>query len=61
VVAATVLGLLGLVAVVTPVVGTVVGARRRGASRSRAALGGLFFPVTWCVWYVADAHRGLIR
>ncbi|HYH10855.1 MAG TPA: hypothetical protein VD789_00775 [Thermomicrobiales bacterium] len=40
-----VLGLAGL---------TGFGARRRGAAAPSAVAAGLFFPVTWAVWYVRD-------
>jgi hypothetical protein len=33
---------------------TGLGARRRGVATSRAVLAGLFFPVTWTVWYGVD-------
>ena len=38
-----------LVAVVTG-----VGSRRRGAGWAVTALGAIFFPVAWVVWYVRD-------
>jgi hypothetical protein len=33
---------------------TAAGARRRGLSAWLAAVCGLFFPVTWTVWYLVD-------
>jgi hypothetical protein len=35
---------------------TTVGARRRGQGVPAALLAGLFFPVTWAVWYLRDEH-----
>jgi len=35
---------------------TAQGASRRGSAALRASLAGLFFPVTWAVWYVRDEH-----
>jgi hypothetical protein len=41
---------------------TASGSRRRGAGPWSAAIGGVFFPVTWVIWYVRDAqgseHQG---
>ncbi len=50
-------GLLALVVLTGP------GALRRGLAPLTASLAGLFFPVTWTVWYLRDerpyrrAHR----
>lgn len=33
---------------------TGIGARKRGVAISLALLAGLFFPVTWTVWYLLD-------
>jgi hypothetical protein len=33
---------------------TAVGARRRGYGVAAALITGLFFPVTWTVWYLRD-------
>ncbi len=33
---------------------TCVGARRRGAGVAAALVAGIFFPVTWAVWYARD-------
>jgi ABC-type polysaccharide/polyol phosphate export permease len=33
---------------------TAVGARRRGLGTAAAVVVGIFFPVTWVVWYVRD-------
>lgn len=33
---------------------TGLGARRRGQALAPAAVAGLYFPVTWIVWYVRD-------
>lgn len=41
--------------VLAPMVLTVLGARQRRTSWPRAVVSGLFFPVTWAVWYRADA------
>ncbi|SDC68208.1 hypothetical protein [Nocardioides lianchengensis] len=46
--------LLGLVSLA---VLTASGARRRGRSVPRAVLAGLFFPLTWIAWHVADRDR----
>ena len=35
---------------------TAVGARRRGSRLPVAIVAGVFFPVTWTVWYVHDEH-----
>jgi hypothetical protein len=35
---------------------TARGAGRRGSAVLPASLAGLFFPVTWVVWYVRDEH-----
>jgi hypothetical protein len=32
------------------------GGRRRGESVPIAVLAGVFFPITWAVWYVRDEH-----
>jgi hypothetical protein len=52
-----VVGLLALVAVALPLpVLTALGAHERGPSIGRAVLAGVFFPVTWTVWYLRDEH-----
>ena len=52
-----VVGLLVLVGVALPLpMLTAVGAHKRGLSMPLAALTGLFFPVTWTVWYMRDQH-----
>lgn len=33
---------------------TVIGASRRGHTRTMAVIQGLFFPLTWVTWYVHD-------
>lgn len=33
---------------------TALGQRRRGHSWGVAVIAGLFFPITWAVWYVRD-------
>ena len=43
-------------AVVALMLLTSLGARRRGSAVLPAALAGIFFPVTWTVWYVRDEH-----
>jgi hypothetical protein len=47
---------LGLSAAVWLAVGsfTARGARRRGQRRRFAWLSGLFFPVSWVIWYMSD-------
>lgn len=54
-----VVGVIVLGLVSAPMVLTAVGARQRG---DRLALfAGLFFPVTWAIWYVRDGdspHHG---
>jgi len=35
---------------------TALGSMRRGARLPAAALSGLFFPVTWVLWYLRDVH-----
>jgi hypothetical protein len=45
-------GLLVLLAVLTA-----LGGARRGVNAPRALIGGLFFPVTWVVWYLTDTRR----
>ena len=47
---------LGLSAAVWLAVGslTAVGARRRGQVWRFAWLSGLFFPVSWLIWYLVD-------
>jgi len=45
-------GLLVLLMVLTG-----VGGARRGAGTPLAVIGGLFFPVTWAVWYLHDERR----
>ena len=47
--------LLACVVLAAPAM-TVVGARRRGRRVPAALLAGLFFPVTWVVWYLRDEH-----
>jgi hypothetical protein len=52
-----IVGMLVLAAVTLPLpVLTAIGAHRRGLTIPRAALAGLFFPVTWTVWYLRDQH-----
>jgi hypothetical protein len=45
------LGLVGILAILTS-----VGQRRRGRGIASATVAGIFFPVTWAVWYVRDEH-----
>lgn len=52
---ASVVGLLA-VALLALAVLTALGSMRRGARLPAAALSGLFFPVTWVVWYLRDVH-----
>lgn len=35
---------------------TALGARQRGLAMPAALLTGVFYPVTWTVWYVKDEH-----
>jgi len=51
IIALVMLGLLLL-----PFALTALGARRRGNGLLSAAVAGLFFPVTWTVWYLRDEH-----
>ena len=51
-----VIALVLLVLLLVPFVLTALGARRRGNSLLSAAVAGLFFPVTWTVWYLRDEH-----
>jgi hypothetical protein len=52
-----IVGLLALAAVTLPLpVLTGLGARRRGVEFPLAVIAGLFFPVTWTVWYLRDEH-----
>lgn len=46
---------IGLVALVLGLL-TASGALKRGNSGRRATLSGMFFPITWVVWYVYDEH-----
>lgn len=55
--AAVVAVLLALTAWLTLVVLTARGERRRSRRWSVAILAGLFFPVTWVVWYLRDEHH----
>ena len=49
--------LLALAAISLPLpVLTALGAHRRGNAVQLAVLAGLFFPVTWTVWYLRDEH-----
>lgn len=49
--------LLVLAAISLPLpVLTALGAHQRGRAASLAVLAGLFFPVTWTVWYLRDEH-----
>lgn len=52
---AIVVGLLA-VALLALAVLTALGSLRRGARLPTAALSGLFFPVTWVLWYLRDVH-----
>ena len=56
-VVALVVVLLVLAAVpLTLLVLTGIGAHRRGLARPLAIVAGIFFPVTWTVWYLRDEH-----
>jgi hypothetical protein len=51
------LTVLGLAALSLPVaLLTALGARERGMAMPFVVLSGLFYPVTWIVWYVSDEH-----
>lgn len=52
---ASVIGLFA-VALLALAVLTATGSYRRGARLPLAALSGLFFPVTWVLWYLRDVH-----
>jgi hypothetical protein len=52
---AIVVGLL-TIALLALAVLTALGSLRRGARLPAAALSGLFFPVTWVLWYLRDVH-----
>lgn len=51
-----VIALVLLVLLLVPLSLTALGARRRGNGLLAAAVAGLFFPVTWTVWYLRDEH-----
>jgi len=51
-----VIALVLLVLLLVPFALTALGARRRGNGLLAAAVAGLFFPVTWTVWYLRDEH-----
>jgi hypothetical protein len=53
-VVAFLLGFLPLCLALAMPVLTCVGACRRGAGVATAVVGGIFFPVTWAVWYARD-------
>jgi hypothetical protein len=42
---------------------TAIGARRRGRGFVSAVMAGVFFPITWTVWYVRDEspYRGVCQ
>ena len=40
---------------------TARGARRRGQRWRSAWLSGLFFPLSWVIWYVVDEHAAGAR
>jgi len=47
---------LGAVALLTLPTLTAMGARRRGLRVYESLLAGVFFPLTWAVWYLQDEH-----
>ena len=52
-----VVGLLAIAAITLPLpVLTGLGAHRRGLAIPLVVLAGVFFPVTWTVWYLRDEH-----
>jgi len=52
-----IVGVLVLAAITLPLpVLTGLGAHRRGLAIPLVVLAGLFFPVTWAVWYLRDEH-----
>lgn len=53
-VGATVAEVVGVTVVAALVCMTATGERRRGHGAVVALTAGLFFPITWAVWYVRD-------
>lgn len=52
-----IVGFMVLAAVTLPLpILTGLGAHRRGLAIPPAVVAGLFFPVTWIVWYLRDEH-----
>ena len=47
---------LGIVLLLTLPTLTALGVRRRGNGLAVAVAAGLFFPITWAVWYLRDEH-----
>lgn len=47
---------VGAMVAVALMVSTAVGQHRRGRGLPLVILAGLFFPITWIVWYVHDEH-----
>lgn len=54
--ATVIAAVLGLAALLTLPTLTAIGARRRGQNLPGAVVAGLFFPITWTVWYLHDEH-----
>lgn len=52
----TVLALVLFGGLLALVILTGLGAHRRGLAAPPASLAGLFFPITWIVWYLRDEH-----
>ena len=47
---------IGALLLVPIMILTAMGARRRGQRFVLAVAAGIFFPVTWTVWYLRDEH-----
>jgi hypothetical protein len=56
-------GVLLIGAILLALIGlTATGERRRGKGIAVALAAGLFFPITWTVWYLRDEHPyGFLR
>ncbi len=47
---------LGIALLLTLPTLTALGARRRGSGPAGAVVSGVFFPITWTVWYLRDGR-----
>ena len=54
--AVVILAVLALALVLALAVLTALGAHRRGSGALPSVVAGLFFPITWTIWYVRDEH-----